>query len=280
MSEFRIDYHIHPNYSLDAEGEIFDYCLLAEKLGYQEIGFTPHCELDPERREKDDKVNLKGKIVSMRSDWLAHYFSEIEEARRKFPKLKIKAGIEIGYERRIEEEIRKIINTYPFDYTVGAIHCLHHIAIIAKEEIKMLKGKLKTPEEFLREYFSSLREMAFSSLFDILAHIDGYKKYCWEVYGDSLIREGKKRMVEFLKELAKSEVGIEINLSGFRHYPKEPYPGLEIIKKGKELGIKTFVLGSDCHRPSDFGFFLDRGREIISLLGINLTRFYRRQKEI
>jgi histidinol-phosphatase (PHP family) len=273
-----IDYHIHPNYSLDAEGEIFEYCALARKLGYREIGFTPHLELDPERKEKDDKINLKGKIVSMRSDWLSDYFAEIERARRIYPDLKIRAGIEVGYEKSIGKEITQMINSYPFDYTLGAIHCLRHIAITSREEAKRIKEELTTTEEFLMEYFSLLREALFSSLFDVLAHIDGYKKYCWEIYGISLLEEGNRFLESFLREMSGTEVGMEINLSGFRHQLKEPYPSLALIKKAKDFGVKAFILGSDCHRLSDFGLFRERGREIVHSLRIRLKRFNRRRR--
>ncbi|MEO0103474.1 MAG: PHP domain-containing protein, partial [candidate division WOR-3 bacterium] len=89
------DYHIHPGYSLDAEGSLEDYIKLAIKLGYKEIGFTPHLEISKKRKETDDYIKLNNKIVDMRSDWLSHYFSEIDNLRKKYKEIKIKAGIEV-----------------------------------------------------------------------------------------------------------------------------------------------------------------------------------------
>jgi histidinol-phosphatase (PHP family) len=34
------DYHIHPNYSIDAEGEVEDFCKAALNAGLKEIAFT------------------------------------------------------------------------------------------------------------------------------------------------------------------------------------------------------------------------------------------------
>ena len=43
------DYHVHSDYSQDAEGSIFDYCRRARELGLEEICLTPHFEIDPVR---------------------------------------------------------------------------------------------------------------------------------------------------------------------------------------------------------------------------------------
>ncbi len=274
-----IDYHIHPDYSLDAEGKIRDYCQLAKEMGYKEIGFTPHLEIDPKRKELDDKINLNGQIVSMRSNWLDYYFEEIDKARRDYPELKIRAGLEVGYEEEVKEEIKEIVAAYPFDYLLGAVHCVDHIALTSRNEFNLIKNRIRTAEEFLDKYFAELRKAVASSLFDCLAHIDAYKKYIVKVYGPRLLTASQRYMAAFLTEIGKTNIGIEINLSGLRHELKEIYPAPDLLRKAQGLGVKVFILGSDCHRVSDFGEFSKEGEKILKDLGIRLTSFWRRQRE-
>jgi len=64
MEYLRTDYHVHPDYSIDASPvKIREYCQKALELGLAEICFTTHIELDPVRREKDNFVNLNGEKV-------------------------------------------------------------------------------------------------------------------------------------------------------------------------------------------------------------------------
>lgn len=82
MEDVRTDYHIHPDYSIDASPvRIKKYCYKAMKLGLKEICFTTHLELDPLRKDIDNFVVLNGKRVSVYNKaWLDKYFDEITQA--------------------------------------------------------------------------------------------------------------------------------------------------------------------------------------------------------
>ena len=77
MMEYqRTDYHVHPDYSIDASPvKIREYCQKALELELREICFTTHVELDPVRREKDNFINVNGERVSVFDfTWLDNYF--------------------------------------------------------------------------------------------------------------------------------------------------------------------------------------------------------------
>jgi histidinol-phosphatase (PHP family) len=260
------DYHIHPGYSLDAEGEIFQYVELAIKLGYKEIGFTPHLEISQRRKEKDDFIKLKDKIVSMRSDWLTHYFSEIERARKKYPKIKIWAGIEVGYYEEEEEDLRAIIKKYPFDYLLGAIHSLAGISITEKKENEELKRNYPDVNNYLQKYFQLLKKAIESNLFTHIAHIDIYKKFGYLLFGEKIKELGIKYLETILPLMKKKNISLEINTAGLRQPFKETYPSIEIIRMVRRVGIKKVIIGSDTHYLKDFGDYL--------LWGYQLTKKY------
>jgi histidinol-phosphatase (PHP family) len=270
-----IDYHIHPNFSQDAEGTIEEYCAQAIKLGLDEICFTTHFEIDPKRKAKDDRVKLFGKIVSMNSNWIDYYFKEIENARLKFTDLSIKAGIEIGYDPNIESELRAFLNKYPFDFVLGAIHCIKHVALTDHAELDEFKAKYlnKGPEQVAREYFETLDWAIKSELFNSIAHIDVYKKYVLELIGEELLKAAELFLEPTLKLIVKHNVGIEINTSGLRQNPKEIYPAERILLRAKAVGAKIFTIGSDAHRINHLGFGLKEGFALAEKLGLNLYRF-------
>lgn len=257
------DYHIHPGYSLDAEGSLEDYIKLAIKLGYKEIGFTPHLEISKKRKETDDYIKLNNKIVDMRSDWLSHYFSEIDNLRKKYKEIKIKAGIEVGYYEEEEEEIREIIKKYPFDYVLGAIHSLDTISITESKENNKLIRAFNDVNQYLERYFQLLKKAIKSKIFTHIAHIDIYKKFGYKIFGNEIRELGLRYLKDILKLMKKKNISLEINTSGFRQPFKELYPSEEVIKICKKIGIKKFLIGSDTHYPKDFGDYIHWGYLII-----------------
>lgn len=54
-------------------------------MGFNEICFTTHVELDPVRREMDNYVMVNGKRISVFDPaWLDSYFNEIRRAQEQF----------------------------------------------------------------------------------------------------------------------------------------------------------------------------------------------------
>lgn len=270
-----IDYHIHPNYSIDAEGSIEEYCAQAIKIGIDEICFTPHFEIDPIRKEKDDKINFSGTIVPMRSGWIDYYFKEIKKAQKKFPNLSVKAGIEVGYDPIIETETKSFINQYPFDFILGSIHCINHIAITDHKELAEFKTNYlhKGYTQVAKEYFEILNLAIKSRLFHSIAHFDVYKKYGLEIFGEDLLRASEPFLKPTLELMAKQNTGLEINTSGLRRKPKEIYPAEGILLLAKKVGIKIFTIGSDAHRIKDLGSGLQTGFDIAQKLNSAIYRF-------
>ena len=59
------DCHVHPDFSLDASGTIEEYCEKALQIGLKGICFTSHFDIDPERKEIDAFMRVKGKITPL-----------------------------------------------------------------------------------------------------------------------------------------------------------------------------------------------------------------------
>ncbi|MEO0067995.1 MAG: histidinol-phosphatase HisJ family protein [candidate division WOR-3 bacterium] len=272
------DYHIHPDFSPDAQGSITDYCRQGLAIGVKELCFTTHYEPDPVRAEIE-RVVVKGQARAVDSDWVEDYFQEIERAQKEFPELKIRAGIEIGYEMGLEGRIADFLSQNRFDFVLGAVHCLDHISITSKGEIDEFRFQLKPRgSEFIaKRYFEYVRAAAGSGLFDCLAHLDIWRKCILPEMGAGFLDAIGQFIEPMVSAIAHSRTGLEINTSAFRRGDDEPYPQEEIVRLAVQRGVRTFTIGSDCHRVSDLGSGIKRGMEVLLKLGLEPARFQNRQ---
>lgn len=102
-------------------------------------------------------------------------------------------------------------------------------------------------------YFAESLRAAQSGLGDVLGHLDLVKRYGVRQYGplDPVVFEEEIR--EILRAAAHSGMGLEINTSGLRQSPGEPYPALTVLGWFRELGGEILTAGSDAHHADDLG---------------------------
>ncbi len=273
------DYHVHPDFSQDAQGSIRDYCRRAQELGLEEICFTTHYEPDPKRHDREF-VRVGGRPVPVDSDWPKAYFAEIEAGRREFPKVTIRAGVEVGYEIGLEDTIGDFLNAYPFDFVLGAVHCLDHVALTSSKELEAAVRDFgdKEPEEIVTRYFDYIQAAADSRLFDCMAHLDIYRKYIQPLFGPRFGKCADNFIGGALKHIAQAGIGIEVNTSAFRRGMVEPYPKEKIIRMAWDTGIRSFTTGSDAHRTGDLGSGIERAELILADIGVTPARFEYRHR--
>ena len=251
------DCHVHPDYSLDASGTIDEYCQRAIQVGLKGICFTSHYDVDPERKEIDAFMRVKGKIKPLSFETVQIYIQEIREAERKYAPsgLKIKAGLEIDYAPDIEKQLTEDLSRFELDYVLGAVHCLEHIAITSSEEAyKYFERKSAT--QLCEDYYASLISCIQSGLFDAIAHLDGFKKYALDYYGEELLKAEAAWLPQVFGALASEKTEIELNTGWFRKGRKKFFPDEDILKMANEAGIIIVALGSDSHRVEDLGLGL------------------------
>jgi len=279
LKKARTDYHIHPDYSIDAyPARIKDYCYRALELGLTEICFTTHLELDPMRKEIENFVVLNGEKVPVYNQaWVDQYFAEIERAQKEFRRdgLQVKAGIEVGYCRGCERDIENIIDNHPFDYVLGSIHCLNHISISSMKDSAHYFGS-RTLSQVRAEYFSTLREAVVTGLFDAIAHVDLYRRYGFRQFGPEILTIHRGAIEPIFREMARREMGLEINTSSRRRGLEEFHPSREIIALAARSGVKIFTIGSDAHSLEQLGDYLDEAQALLEEFNLVNHIFSRR----
>jgi len=248
------DYHVHPDYSLDATGTIDQYCLKALKLGLKEICFTTHYDTDPVRKDEDPFMRIDGKIVPLNGKNVKRYVEDVRRAHKIYSplRLSVKAGLEVDYAPHIEERLQKDLASLDLDYVLGAVHCLDHIAISASKEAESY-FKRKKIKELCQEYYKVLGKAVESGLFDAIAHLDIYRKYGRAFYGEEIMTAHRGLVEPVLELMVENDVGLEINTALLRKGHKEFSPNLEILNLALKMNVKITAFGSDAHKVEHLG---------------------------
>jgi len=273
-----IDYHVHPDFSHDAEGSLEEYCRRAAEIGLKEICFTTHYEPDPARAGIEHVV-VSGRKQATNSDWPWHYLAAIEECRRAFPRLAIRAGVEVGYEMGLEGAIADFLGRHPFDFVLGGTHLLDHVAIAAHDELDTFRERLRPhgAEWFAERFFAYVRAALESGLFDCIAHLDIYRKYVGPLFGPELEPACEERLRRAVRQAAAAGVGVEVNTAGLRRGGTETYPPEWVVRAAHAAGVRVFTVGSDAHRVQDLGAGIEAGVALLARLGLSPARFAARR---
>ena len=271
------DYHIHPNYSIDAEGEIEEFCRAALNIGLKEIAFTTH--LDTDRVADDCYVNVKGKKVDVStSEWFEDYESTIRSAGDHFSDsgLQILLGVEVDCFPNVETVLPEKFFSTDFDIILGSVHLIDHIAISAGDRAEEVLRKYSM-EELGERYFSIMLDSLDLGIFDILAHIDLYRRFGESFYGDAIHDLWKPYLKELTSKMKRRRIGFEINTSSLRRGMNQPMPEERIVHALKLEGVETVTVGSDAHTLNEVGKGIEEALDIIRRTGFQGPSIFRKR---
>ena len=272
------DYHIHPNYSIDATGKVEEFCKAALDVWLKEISFTTH--LDTDRVAEDCYVNVRGERIDIASSvWFEDYESTIRAAGDRYQEqgLRVLLGVEVDCFPGVQSALPDRFFSTDFDIIVGSVHLIDHIAISDNGRADEAFRRYSMEELGVR-YYSLLLDSIDLEIFDVLAHIDLYRRYGEVFYGESIHDLWKPHMVELSKKMLSKRVGFEVNTSSLRRGMQQPMPEDRIIRVLKEEGVNTVTVGSDAHTPSDVGKDIKVALEMIREAGFDGPSTYRKRK--
>jgi len=243
-SEGISDLHLHTHYSSDVPlgcAPFREYCQLGEQFTIH-VGFLDHFEI-PEFLN-NPKYALYGELG------VTKYIEEFEQVHAEFPNSSL--GLEVDYYPEFEAELAEFLDTYRTDFSrfIGSVHVIDGKAITLREECKQVLKKYQFPE-FHNIYFQTLEAAIDSNLFDGIAHIDVLYRFVNELFDPGPLVEDNREVLRLGKRCKDRNLTIELNISGFGHAIKRPYPSLDIVKTLQEYEA-TFFVGSDSHLPRHF----------------------------
>lgn len=247
------DYHLHTARCGHAGGSVRDYARRAREVGVTEIGFADHIYMYWLPREARDPS------LAMPEEELTAYVEEVLAAGREFPDLSIRLGIEADYIPGREDELRRILEAYPFDYVIGSVHYLDGWGFDNPDLRAGYEGR--DPDRLYQDYFKLVQKAARSGLFDILAHPDLIKKFgCRPTADLTGLYHGTACTCNAFN------VAVEVNTAGLRAPVGEIYPSRAFLELCLQQEVPV-VLGSDAHHPDQVGADFDKAADLLRDVG-------------
>lgn len=261
--------HCHSSLSHDSKGRMILMVAAAIVQGCEKITFTEHYDC------YDGVIRTKGKGVNFEK-----YQKKIRRMRRIYDdEIDIGFGVEIGMrsESKIASKIMHELNQYDFDLVIGSVHITNGVDVSMDPSF----FKDKTKREAYGEYFDEVSTCIdiYHDAFDVMGHLDYIVRY-----GDYMDNElgtvFDDQIDEILRKLVMYDKGLEINTSGFAKGFDTTFPGLNIVRRFKELGGKYITIGSDSHGYKNIAAHFDDAASIAREAGFTDITYYKNRKPI
>ncbi|MEY8748538.1 histidinol-phosphatase HisJ [Bacillales bacterium AN1005] len=254
----RIDYHTHHERCGHAVGKLEEYVKRGIDIGLSQIGLSDHMPLlhvDPANYYPE---------MAMPMDELPRYVEECFSLKEKYRgQIDVRVGLEGDYIEGWENEIRAIIERYPWDYVIGSVHFLGEWDITDFRQTHHWEGR--NVLEVYHQYYDAVSKAAATGMYDIMGHSDVIKRFGFfpapEEADERITLENAT-----LEAIAKSGCAMELNASGLSKPCAEMFPGRRMLTKAIELGI-PLTLGSDAHDPLKLGDYLPEAEALLHDLG-------------
>lgn len=259
-----VDIHLHSSFSHDSDEVQENYIKRAIGLGESTLGFSEHYDYD---------AVLQGDDLPL-ADCTA-YKNNLYALSRKYQKITLLYGIELGYSKQAESRYKKLIADNSFDYVICSVHSLPQYGDFYHG--RAFEGR--TVKEAYNDYFNAVLESVKSDLdFQIVGHIGYCERYC--PFPNSEIRyvDYAEIIDEILKEIIRRDKCLEINTStggkgGF-------LPETAIIKRYIQLGGKALSFASDAHSADKYLRGCDIVTDFLKECGIFKLRYYKDKRPI
>ncbi len=251
------DFHIHSELSFDSDEPMAEICRIAQARRLTEICFTEHHDL----HEGGGNLDLDRYILS------------IQEIRDRFPQMRIRAGIELGYDPKAHMRMLNDISYLKPDYVLLAVHAVNGLDPFFADTYYQNRTRKEGIEDYLRAVIEAAELV---DDFDAMAHVGYAARYAPGgeepsplSYGDApglidtifdcLIRKGK---------------ALEVNTG-----QDMPIPGPDLLLRYREMGGTLIILGSDAHQAKNIVKNFKETTELLLKLGFTTHCTYQGRKQ-
>ena len=228
------DYHTHTARCGHACGEAAEYVRAARDSDLLAVGVADHLPLLP----KADPG------LTMDMSALPEYVAEVQALKSEFPGY-VLLGIEADYRPSTVSQVADLLDSYPFDYTIGSVHFLEDWGFDDPRHIDQYRGR--DVDSLWAQYLELVGDAAESGLFTILGHLDLIKKF-----GYRPTRTLDKEWTRLVERISRTGTVVEINTAGLHRPVAEAYPSPDVLRRLCEA-VVPITFGSDAHEPEQVG---------------------------
>lgn len=257
-------YHNHTIWS-DGSASAAEMVAAAAHFGISEIGISDHYTLAPDEQIIDWSMPLNA---------LDDYAVDITCVKNGAQNISVLLGIEADFFPSTIAKLAPLLDCYPFDYRIGSLHFIDGFAIDENAE-SWEKLSEEERDEVCRRYWQTIPALASSRAFDIVGHLDLYKKFGFRPSIDL-----SQEITAALDAIADNNLAIELNTAGWAKPIGEAYPSETLLIQAHQRNI-PLCINSDAHQPAQLGGFLQKGRELAYHCGYReLCRFQQRERSM
>jgi len=246
-----IDGHVHLEKGPLSVEYAKEFIIQAYKMGLSELQILDHTHRFMEFKEIYDNLLF----IKPQVDWLSNKFKDsledylklIEELKKIEWPIKVTYGLEVCYESKNEEKLRKILSNYHFDFLVGSVHSVFNTCYDCPWSKEYLWQKYDS-DTIYQEYYREVKKLIESKLFSQLGHVDTIKMF--DYYPSYDLTSTYLEVIELAK---KNNVKIENNVGCYYRYNHQDL-GLsdELLKLCVDNNAEI-ISASDAHSPNDCG---------------------------
>jgi histidinol-phosphatase (PHP family) len=265
------NYHTHTRFS-DGKGEPEEFVQQALNLRFDALGFSEHSPL-PFDNTFALKVTDIDEYVSIIHNLQKAYASEI----------KIFLGMEFDFIPGHSEDFSELKTKCGLDYTIGSVH----LVVSPGGDLWFIDGPV--PEIYddglsylfggdirnaVTSYYRQINQMIETQNPDIIGHMDKIKMH----NRDRFFKEDESWYMALVSEtldlIAQKGTIVEVNTRGiYKKRSSTTYPGIEILKQLKTLGIPV-IISSDAHDFQELNGSFNEAQCLLSEAGIKETLFF------
>ena len=257
-----LDAHLHTDLSPDSDVPIDDFARQAVERGIAEIAITDHVDFDPSAPAYAHSTYEQRERV-------------VREAAERWGDrgVAIRFGVEITWDRRWADDIRRFLAAHPHDFVIGSVHVYRDSVYAADHVASWVAGR--SLPEIVAPYFEEVEAGARSGLFDALGHLDFVKRYLAPLVTAADLATAPELYEPILQALVDTGTALEVNTSGLRQAAGETYPSPAIVARYRDLGGRAVSVGSDAHRSEAFAWGLADGYAAAAAAGFDALTFRR-----
>ena len=264
-----IDSHTHSKYSKHAIGSIEEIVLSALKNNIKILTITDHAPFP---------VDVHNRLLT---DELKYYFDDINHVQYKYSKdITILKGLEHDFLPDYLVYTENLIADMELDFLIGSIHSI----FVDNKKINVWDIDSLNDNKLIIQYFSYLKELIQSKLFDTIGHPDTILRggideeiYCENFY-------------PLISLMEKNNISYELNSSGLRKstYNRKSqsevegvwnFPSKSLISILNDSNI-SFTIGSDAHAPNEVNSGIQSVLTKVKDIGIKKISYYENRKKI
>lgn len=246
-----IDGHIHIHKNPLTKETVYQYIKTAISRNIDTLQILEHTHKFKEFRQMYEPMLF----LPEQKEWLENdfgysiqeYLDLIKEIRKENLPIKVLFGLEVCYQTSEEHIIKELLKNYDFDFLVGSVHFINHIAYDSSWSKKELWEKY-TIDDIYKTYYEEIFNLIESDIFTQLGHPDTIKMFNYYPSFDLT-----NTYVEMAKLLNKHNMKVEDNVGcHYRYNHKDIGLSDELLQILKDNHC-NIITASDAHNPKDVG---------------------------